>query len=76
MKSISAVLFFVFFVGVWLALQACALLTAPVATEVIGGAQLAIKGAELQNEIRKADIQEAIVQTVHREIAHTRIHKL
>ncbi len=60
MKTISAVSLFVSLVGIWLALQACALLTAPVATEVIGGAQLAVKGAELQNEIRKADVQQAI----------------
>jgi hypothetical protein len=60
MKSVSTVLVFVFFAGVWLALQACALLTGPVATTVIGGTQLAIKGAELEKEIRKADVQEAI----------------
>jgi hypothetical protein len=52
----------VFSVGVLLALRVCALLTAPVASEVIGGVQIAIKGAELQNEIRKADVQEAIVR--------------
>lgn len=66
MKTVSAVLLFVFFGGVWLALQACALLTAPVATEVIGGAQLAIKGAELQKEIRKADVQEAINRSLEK----------
>jgi hypothetical protein len=59
MRIISAVLLFVFFAGVWMALQACTLLTAPMATAVIGGAQLAIKGAELQKEIGKADAQEA-----------------
>ena len=60
MKIISAVLLFVFVAAVWLALQACTLLTVPMTTAVIGGAQLAIKGAELQKEIRKADAQEAI----------------
>ena len=45
---------------VLLALQACAALTVPVATEMISGAELAIKGAELQKEIRKADVQEAV----------------
>jgi hypothetical protein len=60
MKITSAVLLFVFVVGVWLALQGCALLSAPVVTEVLGGAQLAIKGTELQKEIRKADVEEAI----------------
>jgi hypothetical protein len=59
-KIISAVLLFVFVAAVWLALQACTLLTVPMTTAVIGGAQLAIKGAELQKEIRKADAQEAI----------------
>ncbi len=59
MKSISAVLVFVL-LGVWLGLHACTLLTAPVASEVMGGVQLAIKGAELQKEIRKADVQEAL----------------
>jgi hypothetical protein len=60
MKSISAVLLFVFFAGIGLALQACALITIPMTTAVIGGAQLAIKGTELQKEIGKADVQEAI----------------
>jgi hypothetical protein len=60
MKSISAVLLFVFFAGIGLALQACALITIPMTTAVIGGAQLAIKGGELEKEIRKADVQEAI----------------
>jgi hypothetical protein len=60
MKIISAVLLFIFFAGICLVLQTCALMTAPVTTAVIGGAQIAIKGAELQNEIRKADVQQAI----------------
>jgi hypothetical protein len=60
MKIISAVLSCVFLAGVWLALQACTLLTAPMTAALIGGAQLAIKGTELQKEIKKADAQEAI----------------
>jgi hypothetical protein len=59
MKIISAVLSFAFFAGLCLALQACTLLIAPITTAVIGGATLAIKGAELQKEIRKADAQQA-----------------
>jgi hypothetical protein len=60
MKVISAVLWWALFAGLWLALQACALITTPLTTAVIGGAQLAIKGAELQTQIRKADAQAAI----------------
>lgn len=60
MKSNSPLLEIFFLVVVWVSVQACALLTAPVATEVLGGAQLAIKGAELDKEIRKADVQVAI----------------
>ncbi|MGD0232177.1 MAG: hypothetical protein ABSC19_17780 [Syntrophorhabdales bacterium] len=60
MKIISAVLSLVFLAGVWLALQACTLITVPLTEAVFGGAQLAIKGAELQKQIRKADAQEAI----------------
>ena len=59
MKKFSAILLCVFFAGISLALQACTtFLTLPLAT-LFGGAQLAIKGAELQKEIRKADVQEA-----------------
>ncbi len=60
MKSIQALRLFVLLGCAWLALQACAALTAPIATEMISGAGLAIKGAELQKEIRKADVQEAV----------------
>jgi hypothetical protein len=60
MRIISAPLLFVLFAVVWLALEACTLLTVPMTTAVIGGAQLAIKGAELQKEIRKADVQVAV----------------
>jgi len=59
MKKFSAFLFCVFFAGISLALQTCTLITLPLTTTVLGGAQLAIKGAELQGEIRKADVQEA-----------------
>lgn len=48
-----------FFVGIGLALQTCALITSPITTTVMGGAQLAIKGTELQKEIRGADVREA-----------------
>ena len=60
MKNIPALRLFVLLGCAWLALQACAALTAPVATEMISGAELAIKGAELQKDIRKADVQEAV----------------
>ena len=60
MKIISAVLLFVFLTAIGLALQRCALVTTPMTTAVIGGTQLAIKGAELEKEIRKADVQEAL----------------
>ena len=48
MKIIRPVLLSVFFAGAWLSLQGCALLVAPMTAAVIGGAQIAIKGAELQ----------------------------
>ena len=60
MKNLSTLPVSLLSIGVWLILNACAALTAPVATEMIGGAELAIKGAELQKEITKADVQEAI----------------
>jgi hypothetical protein len=43
-----------------LALHGCAVVASPIASAVIGGAQLAIKGAELQKEIKKADTQLAV----------------
>ncbi len=60
MKTVSAVLLFLSFACLWLVLQACTLLTAPITSALIGGAQLALRGAELQKEIRKADAQGAI----------------
>jgi hypothetical protein len=57
MKNIYYVLFFA---GLCLSLQGCVYLAAPATTAVIGGAGLAIKGAELQSQIRRADAQEAI----------------
>ncbi len=60
MKNMPAAVLLVFFVGVSLVLQACALITSPITTTVLGGAQLAIKGSELQKEIRKADVRKAL----------------
>ena len=40
-------------------LHGCTLLTAPLATAAFGGAGLALKGAELQKDIKKADSHEA-----------------
>ncbi len=60
MKNFPAVLLFLFFAGISLTLQTCAaLVTSPITTTVLGGAQLAIKGTELQKEISKADVREA-----------------
>ncbi len=59
MKNLRGVLLCAFLVGASLALQACALITSPVTTTVLGGAQLAIKGTQLQKEIKRADFQEA-----------------
>jgi len=42
------------------ALQGCVYLTAPLATAAFGGAGLAIKGAELRNQIKRADSHDAI----------------
>ena len=60
MRIGPTVLSFLFFAAACLALHGCALLTVPLATAVIGGTQLAIKGAELQKEIKKADAQAAL----------------
>jgi len=59
MKNFPAVLFWVFFAGTCLAVQSCSLITLPLTTTVFGGAQLAIKGAELQKEISKADVRKS-----------------
>ena len=59
MKKFPPALLWVFFAGTWLALQSCSLLTIPLTTTVFGGAQLAIKGAELQKELSKADIRKS-----------------
>ena len=59
MKKFPPALLWVFFVGTWLALQSCSLITVPLTTTVIGGAQLAIKGAELQKELSKADVRKS-----------------
>jgi hypothetical protein len=59
MKIFPAALLYVFFAGASLALQSCSLITLPLTTTVFGGAQLAIKGAELQKEISKADVRKS-----------------
>ena len=48
------------FAGVCLSLHGCVYLAAPGATAAIGAAGLAIKGAELQSQVRQADTQDAI----------------
>ena len=57
MKHFPAPLLWVFYAGACLALQSCSLITVPLTSTVLGGAQLFIKGAELQKEIRKADVR-------------------
>ncbi len=42
-----------------LVLQSCSLITVPLTSTVLGGAQLAIKGAELQKELSKADVRKS-----------------
>lgn len=59
MKFASAVLLVIFCACAGPVLQACVLLTSPLATTAISGAQLAIKGVELQKDLGKADAQEA-----------------
>jgi hypothetical protein len=59
MKNFPVVLLCFFLAAISLAVQTCALITSPIATTVLGGAQLAIKGTELQKEISKADVREA-----------------
>jgi len=58
-KSLSALLLAVFFAALGPVLQSCSLITLPLTTTVLGGAQLAIKGAELQKELSKADIRKS-----------------
>jgi hypothetical protein len=59
MKQFSATLLMFFIFATGLAVQTCALITSPITTTVLGGAQLAIKGTELQKEISKADVRDA-----------------
>jgi hypothetical protein len=59
MKNFPSVLFWVFFTGTCLALQSCGLITLPLTTTVMGGAQLVFRGAELQREISKADVRKS-----------------
>jgi hypothetical protein len=59
MKGLSAVLLGAFFT-VWVPiLQSCSFITLPLTSTVFGGAQLAVKGAELQKEISKADVRKS-----------------
>jgi hypothetical protein len=59
MKGLSVVLLGAFF-AVWVPiLQSCSFITLPLTSTVFGGAQLALKGAELQKEISKADVRKS-----------------
>jgi hypothetical protein len=59
MKGLSPVLLGAFF-AVWVPiLQSCSFITLPLTSTVFGGAQLALKGAELQKEISKADVRKS-----------------
>jgi hypothetical protein len=60
MKIIGASLLSIISVGVCLVLHGCAVLTVPIASEALGGAQLAMKGAELEQQVKKADVETAI----------------
>ena len=60
MRVICAVVVAQLFVGTWLTLHGCAVVTSPIATQAFGGAQLAVKGAELEHQIKKADVEAAI----------------
>jgi hypothetical protein len=59
MKNIPAILSCLFFAGIGLALPSCGFITIPLTTTVLGGATLAIKGAELQKELSKADVRKS-----------------
>jgi hypothetical protein len=59
MKNLQPGLLYLFVAVISPPLQTCALITSPITTTVLGGAQLAIKGTELQKEISKADVREA-----------------
>ena len=59
MKCLSAVLLGAFFAAGVPILQSCSLITLPLTSTVFGGAQLALKGAELQKEISKADVRKS-----------------
>jgi hypothetical protein len=58
-KCLPAVLLGVCFAVLGPVLQSCSLITIPLTTTVFGGAQLFIKGAELQREISKADVRKS-----------------
>jgi hypothetical protein len=59
MKGLSAVLLGAFFGILGPVLQSCGFITIPLTSTVLGGATLAIKGAELQKELSKADIRKS-----------------
>jgi hypothetical protein len=59
MKNFKVFLLFAVFAGMSLALQSCASITLPLTTTVFGSAQLAIKGTELQKELKRADVRVA-----------------
>jgi hypothetical protein len=58
-KCLPAVLLGVCFAVLGPALQSCGFITIPLTSTVLGGATLAIKGAELQKELSKADIRKS-----------------
>jgi hypothetical protein len=66
MKNFPAVWLWIFFAGTCLGLPSCSFVTLPLTTTVLGGAQLAIKGAELQREISKADVRKSFDSTFER----------
>ncbi len=59
MKGLSPVLWGAFFAALVPILQSCSFITLPLTSTVFGGAQLAVKGAELQKEISKADVRKS-----------------
>jgi len=59
MKPLSSVLWGAYFAVFGLLLQSCGFITLPLTTTLFGGASLAIKGAELQKEISKADVRKS-----------------
>jgi hypothetical protein len=58
-QSTRIVSYTLLLVGACLFLHGCVFLAAPATTAAIGGAGLVLKGAELESQVRKADVQEA-----------------